>query len=318
MNAAGAGRDAVAEAAIDWMLRLGPMADVADAPPAFAAWLAADRRHAAAWMRLQAATAPFAQVRRLATRSPEGARAARETLLRPRRRVLRGLAGLCVLGAGGGFVADRASPWRGWTADLQTATAQRRSWTLDDGSVLTLDARSAVNLDGGGRRLHLRQGCLLLQAVPGNPPSWRVAGGHARLDVGAGRCLLLRADGHDRVALFEGDAVLDAAGARIALRPGDAFDADARGTHRLAHGAAGMADWIDGRLAVLDAPLAEVVDRLRSYRHGLLRLAPDAAALRVQGVFPLDDSGRALAALAETLPLQVRRFGPVTVIERGH
>ena len=31
--------------------------------------------------------------------------------------------------------------------------------------------------------------------------------------------------------------------------------------------------------------------------------------LRVQGVFPLDDSERTLAALAETLPIRVERYG---------
>ena len=51
-------------------------------------------------------------------------------------------------------------------------------------------------------------------------------------------------------------------------------------------------------------------DRLRAYQPGVIRLSPQAAALRVFGVFPLDAPDAALRALGETLPIRVRRYGP--------
>ncbi|MNT72156.1 fec operon regulator FecR [compost metagenome] len=53
-----------------------------------------------------------------------------------------------------------------------------------------------------------------------------------------------------------------------------------------------------------------MIDALRPYRRGLLRISPEVRQLRVQGVFPLDDSDRALTALEETLAVRVERYGP--------
>lgn len=54
----------------------------------------------------------------------------------------------------------------------------------------------------------------------------------------------------------------------------------------LPRGQAFRADWVEGRLSVLDEPLAAVVDALRPYRAGLIRVSPAVRDLRVQGVFP--------------------------------
>ena len=58
-----------------------------------------------------------------------------------------------------------------------------------------------------------------------------------------------------------------------------------------------------------DEPLGQLIEALRPYRAGLLRVSPQAAQLRVYGVFALDDSDRTLRSLAETLPVQVNRHG---------
>jgi transmembrane sensor len=66
--------------------------------------------------------------------------------------------------------------------------------------------------------------------------------------------------------------------------------------------------WRRGLLEAHDLPLGEVIDALRACRTGFVRIAPRAAALRVYGSYDLDDTDRALAALAETLPIEVRVF----------
>jgi transmembrane sensor len=58
---------------------------------------------------------------------------------------------------------------------------------------------------------------------------------------------------------------------------------------------------------VHDRPLQDVVDALRPYQPGVLRISLQAARLRVTGSFPLDDSERTLAALARSLPIAVQR-----------
>ncbi|MNY74104.1 fec operon regulator FecR [compost metagenome] len=54
-----------------------------------------------------------------------------------------------------------------------------------------------------------------------------------------------------------------------------------------------------------DRPLGEVIAALRAYRTGFVRISPEAAALKVYGSYPLDDSAAALASIAETLPVAV-------------
>ncbi|MNE40911.1 fec operon regulator FecR [compost metagenome] len=61
---------------------------------------------------------------------------------------------------------------------------------------------------------------------------------------------------------------------------------------------------------MLDEPLHAVLDALRPYQRGYIRVAPAVRDIRVQGVFPLDQPQQALAALAEALPISVERYGP--------
>ncbi|MCY1243063.1 Protein FecR [compost metagenome] len=57
-----------------------------------------------------------------------------------------------------------------------------------------------------------------------------------------------------------------------------------------------------------DMPLAQLIDSLGEYRSGYLGLDPALASLRISGVFPLNDSDKALAALPPSLPVRIERF----------
>jgi transmembrane sensor len=76
--------------------------------------------------------------------------------------------------------------------------------------------------------------------------------------------------------------------------------------------------WTHGMLAVDNARLGEVVAELARYRRGYLAADPRVAELRVTGSFPLHDLDLALAALAQTLPVQAQRRtdGWITLVPR--
>ena len=79
---------------------------------------------------------------------------------------------------------------------------------------------------------------------------------------------------------------------------------------------AGRVDWRDGRVDIRDEPLGLLIDALRPYGRGVLRISPQAAALRVYGVYPLDNAEQTLQSLAQTFPLRIRRYGPwLTLID---
>ena len=307
--------DPVAEEAIAWMVRLRSGQDEARQQVLFQQWLAQAPAHGLAWEQLQRGLGRHYEVVRRAPGT------LRETLLQPdtgRRDVLRGLAGLGLLG-GCLWLGGRSDTGRTWMADLRTGTGERRSLSLNDGSRLVLNADSAVDFDfsAGRRLLRLYRGALVVQvaADPTRPFIVRSDQGDVRA-LGT-RFLVEQLEGSTRVVVLEhavraslsGGATLDLSEGQAALLHGQRIEP-------LPAGQAYRADWVEGRLSVLDEPLSSLVDALRPYKTGLIRVSPQVRDLRVQGVFPLDDSERTLAALQETLPIRVRRFGPwLTLIE---
>ncbi len=66
--------------------------------------------------------------------------------------------------------------------------------------------------------------------------------------------------------------------------------------------------WEQGMLVVRDQRLADVVAELARHRPGVLRCSPEVAGLRVSGALSLRDTDAALHALADRLPIAVRRL----------
>jgi transmembrane sensor len=63
--------------------------------------------------------------------------------------------------------------------------------------------------------------------------------------------------------------------------------------------------WTRGLLVAVDWPLSRLVAELSRYRTGVLRCDPAIAGLRVSGAFPIDDTDRALQAIANALPVRI-------------
>lgn len=133
--------------------------------------------------------------------------------------------------------------------------------------------------------------------------------------LGTRFCVRQEGDATVVAVLRHGVAIATRGGSRATLGQGRTARFGPGGIESMRRHAEREADWSNGRLSVIDVPLAEAVERLRPYRRGWLRLSPEVAGLRVQGVFPLDDTELALRALEETLPVRLRRYGPVTVID---
>lgn len=107
---------------------------------------------------------PIADLQRVEARSPGQLRAVTQALATPdsesRRKVLRGGLALVLFGVSGAAIFDRAQPLNGLWADRHTATGERKTFALADGSRLSLNARSSVDIHfSDSRRLvRLREG----------------------------------------------------------------------------------------------------------------------------------------------------------------
>ena len=318
----GAPLDEATEAAIGWLVVLHSGAVTAADRAGFDAWLAAQPGHRSAWERLAGPLdnalhgARAAAARTPGTPGALGSALARaEAGLRQRRRLLLGTLGLGGVAAGAALLlAERHAPLAQWAADLRTGTGERRGFALPDGSTVTLDARSAADLDfGPGRRtVTLHQGALLAEAAPagrhgGAPFVVRTAHGQVRA-LGT-RFIVRLHEADSYVGMLEHRSEVTAAGGqRLELAEGQGARFGPQGVVPDTLAPRTASAWRRGLLEAHDLPLGEVIDALRAYRTGFVRIAPRAAALRVYGSYDLDDTDRALAALAETLPIEVRVF----------
>lgn len=270
---------------------------------AFEAWQAADTEHRRAWQRLEQlqgalAAVPASTARQVLRELPDAHR--RQTLK---------LLGLLLVAGGSGYVAHSQLPWREAMADLRSATGERLQRTLADGSRLSLNSGSAVDIlfSARERRIRLLAGELLLDSghdIADRPLIVETAAGEIQA-LGT-RFAVLETDGGSRVDLFEGE---------LELRPRHAAASHLQAGQRCWFSAARLGEveradvnaaaWNEGRLVAERMPLGRFLAELSRHRPGVLRCDPVVAALELTGVFPLADTDRVLTALQQSLPIKV-------------
>ena len=308
--------DPLSEQTIDWMVKLRAGTPDTALQERFNLWLAKDPAHAQAWEQLNRRLGgSFKTLRALDQRIPGQADEARQLLLQPtasRRDALRALTGLGLLG--GGLWLGASTPLGdSLLADLSTGHGQRQDFNLADGSRLSLNANSAVDLHFTDRQrlLILRRGELVINVAPDpeRPLCVRTAEGEVRSP--AARFLVARQEQASRVVVLQQSVQARLfSGVTRDLQEGQAAILYPRSIVPMVGDQRHRADWLQAKLNVLDDPLEDVVAALRPYTRGFVRVAPEIRGLRVQGVYPLDNSGRAFAALAETLPIRVDHYSP--------
>ncbi|MGY2046054.1 FecR domain-containing protein [Pseudomonas pergaminensis] len=196
------------------------------------------------------------------------------------------------------------------TADIRTGTGERRTVTLDDGSELLLNAQSAADIqfDPQRRLVRLREGELLAKVASDRIRPFLIQTEQARLRAYGTRFLVREREGQGQVVALNGAVDIDGQnGERLQLAAGHEVHYDRAGFGPVQASSSGATAWVDGFLQVRDRPLAEVIDALRPYHNGVLRLDPSVAGLRVSGFYRLDNPQQILDTLARTLPIHITR-----------
>jgi transmembrane sensor len=255
---------------------------------------------------------------------PEGAGGA--GVSKQRRRALKTLSWLAIA-APAGWLASRL-PWPAWTADFRTATGELHDVLLADGSQITLGSASAINVtfDANARHLHLLGGEIMLRPVSDarDAPGTRTT--HASLlvqtaegvvEARGAQFSVRQQPGFTRVAAFHGDALVSpASGAALMLTQGQwcTFTRDGVAAPQALDPREAM--WTRGLLYANDMRIADLVDELARYHHGVLRSAANVADLRVSGIYQLTDTDATLALLRRTYPIRLRSITPYwTIVE---
>jgi transmembrane sensor len=307
--------------AADWLMRQHGAGMTAAERADFERWRQASPAHVRAWERAERLMGKLGGLPP-ALALPALDRPAR----RGRRAAVARLAALLAV-APAGWLGWRLAQEQGWTADLRTATGEQRTVTLADGSRLLLDTGTAVDIefDSSQRLLHLRQGAISLQTAPDPGGAHRPLVVHTALGRlrALGTRFTVRLDGAAALlAVTEGAVEVTPRGASapaLVVPAGRQTVVTGQGAGPLRPVAPQDHAWVHGMLMADAMPLAEVCAQLARYRPGLLHCAPEVARRKVSGAYPLADTDRALAMLADTHALQVhRRWGGywVTVAER--
>jgi len=314
--------EAVIETALEWQVLLWSQEATDEQRAALARWRAADPAHERAWRHVTQFDERLAAVPDAVA---AGSLRAADRAVKRRKLLL----AFAIVAAGGlsGEALRRSALVQARLADLRTATGEIRSVRLADGTRLSLNTASAVNVElaEDARRLRLVRGEVFIATAPDPGVGGRAARpfvvetGHGRVRPIGTRFTVRRRGTQSEVAVLAGAVRITprrAAAEAVRLGAGEAARFTAGAVRPLAREAKPAA-WVDGVLAVEQMPLGALLAELARYRRGVLDWEPAVAGLPVSGTFPVTDTDRALEALAQALPIRVSRRSPFWVLVKA-
>ena len=295
----------VLEQAADWLMQLHSGAASAQQRRACERWRTSDPEHARAWQRAEALLG------KLGGLPPELAMPALDRSREldrssARRAALLKLAALLAVVPGAWLLMEQ----QGWRHDYRTATGERRDIVLADGSRISLNTATTldVQFDGAQRLLTLRQGEIAVQTVADvQHRPFFVATAEGWLEALGTQFSVRQDDGRTRLAVRESRVRVRArSGAQHIIAAGSqvAFTAAAIGEPAALDG--GALAWQRGMLLADDMRLHDFALELGRYRPGIVRCDPRVAGVRVSGAFPITDTDAALVMLVSTYPVAAR------------
>ncbi len=281
--------ETVVRAAIDWQMRLRGHPEL-QAP--FNEWLRRDPRHQLAWQRLQQMAGMFqsSQLPRAEQSIPLLQSACADL---GRRRMLKMLG----LVAGGTALAAVSAP-PAWHADYITRLGERRQINLGNGTQVTLNSDSSVDVRGG--ELLLRSGEVLVDGA-----RWQARCRFAECSGREARVALRERDGYSEIRVDHGEVLVTSPVGQRRLQAGEGLGASASALMELGRSRLDPFAWSRGLLVVNDIPLADFLAEAGRYRHGWLGCDERIADLRLSGVFRLDEPASLLDNISHLLPVKV-------------
>ncbi|AVG39872.1 FecR domain-containing protein [Achromobacter insolitus] len=302
---------------LEWLVILWSGEASADERAAWQRWRAAHPDHERAWQQVQRIDARLTDV------SPEAsaqalARSGRQA---GRRKALR-LMGWAALGVGTAGLAAHRLPWPAYIADYRSAVGERREIALEDGTRLTLNGDSAVDLaySADARRLVLRRGDAYIETGHGPAAAGRpffVTTAYGEVQALGTRFSVEQQRDRIRVGVYEGAVEIQPSqGRALRLDAGQSAAFTPLAAERMPDSLQQSPGWLRGQLVAERLRLADFLDQVGRHRRGVIRCDPRVADLIVSGVYSLDDTDRILSSLARVLPLRVSRYtGYWVVIE---
>ncbi|WP_244322068.1 FecR family protein [Pectobacterium odoriferum] len=299
--------DPIAEEAIEWMVLLRSGEATQTDYDEYRRWRYENPLHERACQRIERTLGKFQPLLAALPHEP-----IRQALLAPsgRRKVLQYGLGMVAVASLSSLMFNQHYPLSPLVSDIKTATAQRQQVPLSDGSMLMLNARTAVDInvhpETPVRQVALHNGGIFANIQPDTQRPFVIATGMGDIVALQANVNVRYESGGIHVGVLDNIAkITNHAGQSLRLHAGQGVWFDRSTLYHVAITPESETDWLHGRLEVRDRSLASVISTLRDYTPGIIRLDPAIADLRVSGNFPLDNLNYTLDSLAQTMPIAI-------------
>lgn len=306
---------------MDWLLRLEAAPDDADLRAAFDAWLAESDAHRDAFRVVGHAWERLGGLPRQRPAEPKPALTAQQRHPITKRRVRPAVAVVAAAALACLVFAFFPALQTRLLADHATGVAELRQVVLNDGSVVHLDAGSAIDLKFGaaGREVALLGGQAFFEVVSAEGRPFRVRAGDVTVTVTGTAFGVGKSSETISVAVQSGtvDVSLGDSKPAAVLSRGQrlAVDRASQVITRSEVAQDEIASWRRHRLVVHDATFAEVVEELQRHHAGLIVLSDRTLGRRlVTGVFDLTRPVEALTVVAETQNARLTTITPYLLV----
>ena len=224
---------------------------------------------------------------------------------------------LVALGVGIGLWPAARRWWSGPEVSLVSAKGQTRSFTLEDGTQVLLDADSQliVRIGHHSREASLVRGEALINVAHDPRRPLEITLGSGRIEDLGTRFDIEALPDSSRVAVLEGRVGVLTPQGRTLLVAGQSTGYDRSGTlEAVGSFNTTTAQWSQGQRHFDREPLGDVLERLTRY-HAMTFVYSDPGlrSLRVSGTFKTSDQELFLRTLASALPIEVRYLSPSQV-----
>ena len=309
---------AIATQAVEWLIEWQTADDPEPVWQALCQWCQQHPLHQEAWQQIEMVNQKFdllaAPEHKLATQHALTTTAATPASL-SRRDAIKTLSLVAIVGSAGWLTTSR-KPWQSQLADYQTATGEQRQIILADGTEITLNSATAIDIQirPTERRIVLIKGEIYIRtgnkpSNPDQPPTpfiVQVAQGELR-PLGT-RFSVRQMDQHCRVAVYQGQVNTAPRNhpRSVVVEPGQSLTFTPESWLPAGGVAASDAAWAWGMIVANNMRLDDFLTELNRHRHGYIQCAAEVAQLKISGTYPLDQTDEVLSALASALPIKVR------------
>lgn len=307
--------DVAIERAMEWLLRREMAPSDAVLERDFQAWLAAAELHRQAYEAVQSTWTELGELPAPASTDNVVALPVRAPLRRRWYAAAAAFVAACVL------IVAFPSLHRSLVADYETGVAELRDVSLPDGSVVQLDAGSAIAVDyeGTERRIVLLSGQAFFRVTRDAHRPFSVLAGDVSVVVTGTSFSVAKTAARIDVEVETGSVEVLRGGQRASdpLTVGDRLVIERTGpaVHRERVAPEQVASWRQRRLAVVDTPFGVIVETLGRHLPGFVLVRDDALNRQaITGVFDLARPIEALRTLAASQNATVTEVTPYLVI----